>query len=199
MTDPKLENLLEESYRDHQKKIAILNFAKRLHLTLGQINELIAHPQHGAVVSQITLSDVVSEVMNLRGETNDPPPAKRKAKASGAKRPDVSKKAKVSKEKPSKKAKKTPKEKKAKGSNKADTGKPKPRLDYKAGMDECYAAIKAADKEKGPLTRAEVQHATGFSAVQTRTFLKRLGETNKIGILNPGTRAAKYCLPGRAA
>lgn len=58
---------------------------------------------------------------------------------------------------------------------KADFGKPKPRLDYEEGMDRVLEFVREeAGRGNLWLSRGEIEEATGYTAVQVRTFCKAL-------------------------
>lgn len=183
MTDENLGTVLDESYRAHQRTVAIKNLGGRTHLTLGQITKLCEHPQHGEIVASITLDELIATK-----EPDEPDPgsaprqtAKKTSKKSGKK----GGKKKSSKKTTKKGGKKTSR----KQGTKADKGKPKPRLDYDKGMKEVLAALKAA---KEPVGRSAIEKATGFTGVQVRAFAKKLAKAGKIEILGAGGRSTKY-------
>ena len=188
MTDENLGEVLDESYREHQRTVAIKNLGDRTHLTLGQIAKLCDHPQHGEVVATITLRELLdAEGPPTEGATPAPTtsPKKAAAKKKAAKKATSSKK--TSKKKATKK--KAAKKGSSKKGAKADKGKPKPRLDYEKGMREVLACLKAA---KEPVGRSAIETATGFTGVQVRAFAKKLKAVGKVNILGEGGRSTKY-------
>jgi hypothetical protein len=195
MSNEDLGNVLDDSYRQHKRDVAIKRLGERTSLTLEQVSKLVSHPEHGDVVKTITLQELIDEGAAKTTETDDgdeaaaappprrPAPNKKKAAKKATKAPAAKKKA----------AKKAAK-KKAASSNgrKADFGKKKPRLDYEQGCKEVLAALKAHGKPAG---RNDLESATGYSAVQVRTFCKRLAENGKIKILGKGGRSTSYAMP----
>jgi hypothetical protein len=198
MTDENLGDVLDESYRAHQREVAIRNLGNRTHLTLGQIAKLCEHPQHGEIVASISLDELLA--IRAPDEAEEPTPTETtpaSSKKKGAKKKGTKKTAKkrAGKKKGTKKTakkragKKKSAKKTAKKGAKADKGKPKPRLDYEKGMKEVLAALKAA---KEPVGRSAIEKATGFTGVQVRAFAKRLAADGKIKILGAGGRSTKY-------
>jgi hypothetical protein len=196
MTDENLGAVLDESYRAHQREVAISNLGGRTHLTLGQISKLCEHPQHGEIVASITLDELLATRAPDEDDEDDPEPPKPAAKKAARKKPAAKKAATSSPSKKKATKKKAAKKKTAKRSSsasskgaKADKGRPKPRLDYEKGMKEVLAALRAA---KEPVGRSAIEKATGFTGVQVRAFAKKLAATGKIKILGEGGRSTKY-------
>jgi len=190
MTDENLGDVLDESYRAHQREVAIENLAERAHLTLGQISKLCDHPQHGEVVASITLDELLAARAPDEPEPDPDPPktaAKKTAKKGAAKKKSTAKKSTAKKKSAKKKSAK--KKTSSKKGAKADKGRPKPRLDYEKGMKEVLAALRAA---KEPVGRSAIEKATGFTGVQVRAFAKKLAESGKIKILGKGGRSTLY-------
>jgi hypothetical protein len=194
MTDENLGDVLDESYRAHQRQVAIRNLGDRTHLTLGQIAKFCDHPKHGEIVASITLDELLAVRVPDESE-DDPDPPKATAKKAAVKKATAkkatAKKAtakKAAKKATKKAAKKTSSSAKSKGA-KADKGKPKPRLDYEKGMKEVLSALRVA---KEPVGRSAIEKATGFTGVQVRAFAKKLAGAGKIKILGDGGRSTKY-------
>ena len=197
MTDENLGDVLDESYRAHQRTVAIKNLGERTHLTLGQIAKLVDNPKHGEIVATITLEELLEgrspafAAADADADDDDPPTpaAKTNTKRAAAPKPAAKKTAKkkaakkksVSKNKATKTA--------SKRGAKADKGKPKPRLDYEKGMKEVLAALKAA---KEPVGRSAIEKATGFTGVQVRAFCKKLKAAGKVNVLGEGGRSTMY-------
>lgn len=209
MSDENLAEGLNQSYREHQREVAIKHLGSRTRLSLGQIAALCGHDEHGDVVASITLQELIDVTQQADGgdEASSAPAAaaKKTPAKTAAKKP--SKKAAKTKKTPAKKkaakkpaAKKKPAKKKAakkstKRGPKADKGKPKPRLDYDQGKREILAALKAAKADgQESLGRSALEEATGFSGVQVRTFCKKLAEEGKVQILGEGGRSTTYAV-----
>lgn len=177
MTDENLGEVLDQSYRAHQRTVAIKNLGDRTHLTLGQISKLCDHPQHGETVATITLRELL-----------DAEDAKRAVPRA---QPDTMTSPRSAKKRGAKKAakKKTSQKNTSRRGAKADKGKPKPRLDYETGMREVLAALRAAKEPQG---RTSLEKATGYTGVQIRAFMKRLAGAGKANILGEGGRSTKY-------
>lgn len=97
MTDENLAEGLNESYRTHQREIAIkhLTSPDRRTLTLGQIAKLMGHDQHGAVLASITLDELYNELLdgsaeesaeNDEGDSDEEEPNPPSAKKGGRKK-----------------------------------------------------------------------------------------------------------------
>ena len=185
MTDDNLDAAINDSFRQHKRGLILENLADRLHLTLEQVTKLTAHPDHGALVKEITLRELVDEV-NKKGGKKGGKKGSQKAKnsAKGGK-----KIAKSSSKKAAKPPKKKAAMKKAKKGPKADKGRPKPRLDYETGMREVLSALQATGQPTG---RQAIENATGYTGVQVRTFCKRLATEGKVKILGEGGRSTRY-------
>ena len=198
MSDDNLGDSLSESYRTHKRTVAVKNLGARTHLTLEKLAKLVNHAEHGDIVKDITLQELL-DVTNLKSsvaseeEEEEPvaPPRKVKtAKKAAAAKPAA--KAKAAKApKAAKAAKKAAPKKNADG-RKADFGKKKPRLDYAQGQKEVLAALKAHGQPAG---RSDIEEATGYSGVQVRTFCKKLAEEGKVKVLGKGGRSTRYALP----
>jgi hypothetical protein len=214
MSEENLAEGLNESYRSHQRDVAIRHLAdpKRRMLTMGQIAKLTTHDEHGTVVATITLHDLIEAITGggqpaakaakpspkaapktapakpaaKKGPAPKAPAAKKAAKAAAPKKTPAPKKGAAPKKAAAPKGDKGPK---------ADKGKPKPRLDYDTGKRELLAALKTA-KAKGAdsLGRSAIEEATGFTGVQVRTFAKKLAEEGKVKILGEGGRSTTYAV-----
>lgn len=200
MSDENLGESLTESYRAHKRTVAVRNLGERTHLTLEKLAKLVSHEEHGDIVKDITLQeliDVSAPKVAVEEEEDDERAPAPKAKKKAAKKTTAPKKAAKKQTKPAakktaKKAAKKPAAKKNADGRKADFGKKKPRLDYATGMKEVYAALKAHGEPAG---RSDIEEATGYSGVQVRTFCKKLVEDGKIKILGKGGRSTRYALP----
>jgi len=204
MSDDNLGDSLSESYRTHKRTVAVKNLGERTHLTLEKLAKLVNHAEHGDIVKDITLQELI-DVSALKGsaepeeeEEEEAPAAAPKGKPPKAAKKTAKKTAKkaaaakpAAKPKAAKKAKKPKAEKNADG-RKADFGKKKPRLDYAQGQKEVLAALKAHGEPAG---RSDIEEATGYSGVQVRTFCKKLAEDGKVQILGKGGRSTRYALP----
>jgi len=190
MTDENLGDVLDESYRAHQRTVAIKNLSERTHLTLGQIAKLTSNPTHGEIVATITLEELLESREPAVSADDPDPPVARKASAKKAAPKAASKPAAKKGATKKKAAKKTAKKvsTSSKGS-KADKGKPKPRLDYEKGMKEVLSALKAA---KEPVGRTAIEKATGYTGVQVRAFCKKLKAAGKVNVLGEGGRSTLY-------
>jgi len=200
MTDDNLDAAINDSFRQHKRGLILENLADRLHLTLEQVTKLTAHPDHGALVKEITLRELVDEVNKKGGKKggkkgsqkakNSAKGGKKIAKSSSKKAAKPPKK-KAAKKKAAKKkaAKKKAAKKTAKKGPKADKGRPKPRLDYETGMREVLSALQATGQPTG---RQAIENATGYTGVQVRTFCKRLATEGKVKILGEGGRSTRY-------
>lgn len=221
MSDENLSDVLDDKadYLAYKKQKTIEKLGERTHLTLGKIAKLVGHEEHGAIVGDITLQDLIdvqlekqleeavaakleevgSEVAVEDEEEAPRPVAKKKAT-----KKKVAKK-KVAKKAAKKKATKAPAAKKKSvkkrsvaasasgGKRKADYGKTKPRLKRDQGYKEILAALKAAGE---PCGRGDLEEATGYTGVQVRTFCKELAAMSppKVQILGKGGRSTKYAL-----
>ena len=201
MSDENLTEVLDDKadYLAYKKRKTIEKLGERTHLTMGKIAKLVAHEEHGGVVADITLRELIDVALpgaveialEELGETpntvsdDHPAPviAKKIAKKTGKK---TVKKTAVA----NKTVKKTPSTKSATG-KKADFGKTKPRLQRDQGYKEVLAALKAAGE---PCGRGDLEEATGYTGVQVRTFCKELAVMTppKIMILGKGGRSTKY-------
>lgn len=197
MSDENLGDVLDDSYRQHKRDVAIKRLGERTSLTLEQVSKLVSHPEHGDVVKTITLQELIEvgteTVVTADEEEADDPPS-RKAAPAKKKNAKKAKAAPAAKKKTAKKTAKKKTAKKATSSNgrKADFGKTKPRLDYVQGCKEVLAALKAHGEPAG---RSDLEEATGYSGVQVRTFCKRLAEEGKVKVLGKGGRSTRYGLP----
>jgi outer membrane biosynthesis protein TonB len=222
MSDENLADVLDDKadYLAYKKKRMIEKLSERTHLTFEKITKLVGHPEHGAVVAEITLDDLIDAIVDQRvqerleelgdaapesddEEEDQPAPAPKATKKPAAKKKVAAKKKPVAKKKATKKpaAKKKPVAKKKtvkkapakkEDGRKADFGKKKPRLNREQGYKEIIAALKAAEEPQG---RSDLEEATGFSGVQVRTFCKELAANGKVKILGSGGRSTKYALP----
>jgi len=202
MQDENLGESLTESYRTHKRTVAVRNLGERTHLTLEQIAKLVSHAEHGDIVKDITLQELLDVTAapepDEEPEEEEEEEEEEETAAPSSKRRGSKKKAKKAKKAAKKKAKKAAKKAAKKttsrgsGGRKADYGKKKPRLDYDQGCKEILAALKAHGE---PAARGELEDATGYSGVQVRTFCKRLAENGKIQILGKGGRSTRYGLP----
>lgn len=194
MSDENLTDVLDDKadYLAYKKTKTIEKLGERTHLTMAQIAKLVSHPEHGDVVSSITLGEVLE--VAFKNHAPEPetvevpvPAAKKATKRSAAKK--ASRASTGGRKKAAKKSttKKAP-AKKASG-RKADFGKKKPRLDRDQGYREIKAALKAA---QGPCGRSDLEEATGYSAVQVRTFCKELASKGEVNILGKGGRSTQY-------
>jgi hypothetical protein len=186
MTDDNLGDAINSSFHEHKREIIIENLAERLHLTLDQVTKLTSHPDHGPVVSLITLREIFDEVSNKQTRSQEKSSKKDTAAKVSSKK--GSKKPKGSKSTPKKKDAKKKVAKKKDGS-KADKGKPKPRLDYETGMREVLSALQSDGEPAG---RQVLEDVTGYTGVQVRAFCKRLVADGKVRILGEGGRSTKY-------
>lgn len=195
MSDENLGDVLNNSMLSYMKDSAIKHLVSRQHLRLGQIVELCNHPEQGKAVGSITLAELVeaavADVADSAPDVEEEAVSPKKAKTSSKKKVAKKKVKKTSSKKTAKKAEKKTAAKKTSSKKgaakdkkpKADKGKPKPRLDYDRGMKEVLAALKAAG---GPCGRKTLENATGYSAVQIRTFAKKLEDRGKISISGSG-------------
>lgn len=206
--DENLTSELSSSYEEFKQKSIIKHLAARGSLTLDKLAALINNPEHGKAIATIKLQDLFDEREKAspavpKKTSKAPPPkkspaakapaaaakktAKKAAKAPAAKKATKAPAAKkAAKKAPAAKAAKKPGSPKA---DKADKGKPKPRLDYEAGCKEVLAALKAAD---GPVGRGDLEKSTGFPGVQVRAFLQKLATEGKILVTGNGGRSARY-------
>jgi hypothetical protein len=193
MSNEDLGNVLDDSYRQHKRDVAIKRLGERTGLTLEQVSKLVAHPDHGDVVKTITLQELIDEGNRLT-VTDDGDEASPSPRRSAPNKKKAAKKAPAAKKKTAKKKTAKKAAKKAANSNgrKADFGKKKPRLDYEQGCKEVLAALKAHGKPAG---RNALEAATGYTAVQVRTFCKRLADNGKIKVLGKGGRSTSYAMP----
>lgn len=192
MSDENLSESLSESYRTHKRTVAVKNLGTRTSLTLEKLAKLVAHEEHGEIVKDITLQELIDvTTVKVSVEPEDevaaaPPAAKKKAaKKTTEKKTTTAKKSakkKAAKKKPAKKAK-------SEDGRKADFGKKKPRLDYVQGCKEVLAALKAHGEPAG---RSDIEEATGYTGVQVRTFCKKLADQGKIKVLGKGGRSTRY-------
>jgi len=208
MSDEALSDVLDDKadYLAYKKTKTIEKLGERTHLTMAKIAKLVAHEEHGSIVGDITLQELidvalpaaVAAALEEMGEDAPTPPAAapaagkkkvaKKAAAPAAKKPAAAKKA-------TKKVAKKPaaaKKASAKASGKkADYGKKKPRLQRDQGYKEILAALKAAG---GPCGRGDLEEATGYTGVQVRTFCKELAAMTppKVTVLGKGGRSTKY-------
>jgi hypothetical protein len=206
MSDENLSDVLDDKadYLAYKKKKTIEKLGERTHLTMTQIAKLVAHEEHGSIVGDITLQELidvalpaaVAAALEDMGEDapapSDPVP-RPAAKKSAAAKKKATKKPAAAKKKATKKkaaAKKKPSAKSATG-KKADYGKKKPRLQREQGYKEIKAALKAAGEPTG---RKPLEEATGYTGVQVRTFCKELAAKGEIKILGKGGRSTKYAL-----
>lgn len=179
---------LTQTMLDHQRKSTLKHLSERPELSLGQIAKLIEHPKLGETAASITLGELLEAMQEDFLETHmaEPSPAKEATRRSAKKTAKKAAKKSSKKAASKKKVKKTP----VKRGAKADKGKPKPRLDYDRGTKEVLAAMKAAGE---PVGRKAIESATGYSAVQVRSFLKRLNDRGKVTVLGEG-RKAQYAI-----
>jgi len=192
MSDEQLTDVLDDKadYLAYKKAKTIEKLGERTHLTMAQIAKLVSHPEHGDVVSSITLGEVLEVAFKAHAPTEEEGEDAEEAHAPTAKSSAAKKTSRVSngrKKAAKKSTKKTP-TKKASG-RKSDFGKKKPRLDRDQGYREIKAALKAA---QGPCGRSDLEEATGYSAVQVRTFCKELASKGEINILGKGGRSTQY-------
>jgi cobalamin biosynthesis Mg chelatase CobN len=213
MSEENLNDVLDDKadYLAYKRKMTIEKLGQRTHLKLSQIAVLCGHEEHGKIVGDITLQELLDVKLAEAAPSSDveeeddveEEPVKAKPKRKVTKRPAAAKKT-TAKKKVAKKATKKPaaKKKAAKkkvakkaaqpaNGRKADFGKKKPRLDYKQGMKEVLGAIKAAG---GPCGRSDIEEVTSYTGVQVRTFAKKLAAEGKIKILGKGGRSTKYAI-----
>lgn len=212
MSEETLSDMLDDKadYLAYKKAKTIEKLGERTHLTLEKIAKLVTHPEHGPVVKDITLDELISakvqSALEEAGLSSDEDEVKEEdtPKVVKAIKKKRGKKTTVKKKTPTKKAasKAPPKNKKTKkkasvaakkpaGGRKSDYGKKKPRLNREQGFKEVLAALKAAGE---PCGRSDLEKATGYSGVQVRTFCKELAEQGKVEILGKGGRSTKYAL-----
>ena len=212
MSDENLSDVLDDKadYLAYKKKKTIEKLGERTHLTMAKIAKLVAHEEHGSVVGDITLQelidaalpDAVAAALEEMGDdapapSADPPASRPAAKKAAKKKTAVAAKKPVAKKAAKKKAaKKTPSAKAATG-KKADYGKKKPRLQREQGYKEILAALKAAGE---PCGRGDLEEATGYTGVQVRTFCKELAALTppKVTVLGKGGRSTKYELASKS-
>jgi hypothetical protein len=190
MSDEQLTDVLDDKadYLAYKKAKTIEKLGERTHLTMAQIAKLVSHPEHGDVVSTITLGEVLEVAFkDLASDEEDTEEDTEEAPVPTAVKRSTAKKAsRASSGRKKAAAKKVAK--KASG-RKSDFGKKKPRLDRDQGYREIKAALKAA---QGPCGRSDLEEATGYSAVQVRTFCKELASKGEINILGKGGRSTQY-------
>lgn len=196
MSDENLSEVLDDQadLLAYKKQKTIEKLGERAHLTLSQVAKLVAHDDHGTVVGDITLQELINvqlkkavaaKMAELSAQGRHPWELGLEEEASEtAARPAKAKKA--AKKTAKKVAKKAPKSADGK---KADFGKKKPRLNRDQGYKEIIAALKAAGT---PCGRKELEEATGFTGVQVRTFCTELAKMGKVNILGKGGRSTKY-------
>lgn len=201
MSEENLGDVLNdrEGYLQYKRMKAIQKLSERTHLTLAQIAQLVSHPDHGDAIKDITLQEILDTASPSESESDEEEPepsaAPRAKKVSKKAAKKAAKKATKATKKPAKKAakkatKKPAAAKKASG-KKADFGKKKPRLQRDQGYKEILAALKAHGQPAG---RKVLEDATGFPAVQVRTFCKELEQQGKVKILGKGGRSTQYAL-----
>ena len=197
MSDENLGDVLNdrEGYLQYKRMKAIQKLSERTHLTLAQVAQLVSHPDHGDAIKDITLQEILDSSSpsesDAEEETDDATLTPRAKKASKKAAKKAAKKVpKKAAKKAAKKATKKPAAKKDPG-KKADFGKKKPRLQREQGYKEILAALKAHGQPAG---RKILEDATGFPAVQVRTFCKELEQQGKIKILGKGGRSTQYAL-----
>jgi hypothetical protein len=206
MSDENLSDVLDDKadYLAYKKKKTIEKLGERTHLTMAKIAKLVAHEEHGSIVGDITLQELIDAALpgavaaaleEMGADAPAPPaaaPASRPAAKKAAKK-KASKKATAAKKKPAAKKKAAAKKPSAKAATgkKADYGKKKPRLKREQGYKEILAALKAAGE---PCGRGDLEEATGYTGVQVRTFCKELAAMTppKVKILGKGGRSTKY-------
>jgi len=204
MSDETLSDVLDDKadYLAYKKKKTVEKLGERTHLTMAKIAKLVAHEEHGSIVSDITLQELIDVALpaavaaaleELGEDAPEPPeaPASRPAtKKKASKKAAVAKKPAAKKAAKKKAAAKKPSAKSATG-KKADYGKKKPRLQREQGYKEILAALKAAGE---PCGRGDLEEATGYTGVQVRTFCKELAGLTppKVTILGKGGRSTKY-------
>ena len=184
--DEDLGNVLTDSYKEHQKDIAIKTLGGRTHLSIAKIAKLLEHKEHGATIGAITLDDLLT-IKNGAGKST--PVA---AVAAAAAAPAPRKAAKKAGKKAAKKAgKKAAPKAKVSAAPKAKAGKgSKPRL----VRDVAYKEVKAALKSlKGNCSNGDLVKATKYTPVQIRTFLNELIESGDVAYEGKG-RGMKYSL-----
>lgn len=209
MSEDNLSEVLDDKadYLAYKKAKTIEKLSERTHLTLEKLAKLVTHPEHGTIVSTITLDDLidkkVEEALEEAGisddddEAKEETPAPRKAVKKKTKKKTAKKASRAKAKKPAAKKKSAKKKATAKkttkaaSGRKADFGKKKPRLDRDQGYREIVAALKAAGE---PCGRGDLEEATGYTGVQVRTFCKELAEQGKVEILGKGGRSTKYTL-----
>lgn len=203
MSDENLSDVLDDKadYLAYKKKKTIEKLSERTHLTMAKIAKLVAHEEHGSIVGDITLQELidaalpgaVAEALEEQGDDPTPadPPSRPAAKPAKKKTAAAKKPAAAAKKKPAAKKKAAAKKPSAKSATgkKADYGKKKPRLQREQGYKEILAALKAAGE---PCGRGDLEEATGYTGVQVRTFCKELAVLNKVKILGKGGRSTKY-------
>ena len=54
-----LGSVLDDSYKTHQKDIAIKTLGGRTHLSIAKIAKLLEHKEHGATIGAITLDELI--------------------------------------------------------------------------------------------------------------------------------------------
>lgn len=167
-----LKRDLEEFLRNRAKKL----LAERRSLTLGQIAKLVAHPEQGEVVQQITLGDLFDYHATqheapgeeaLSGETEQAAPSRKRVRVPKRKRA-----APV-----------------AEGEEASSEGRSRPRLDYDTGCKEVLAAVIAAG---APVSRSDLETATDYNSTHLRAYLKKLIADEKINVVGNGGRSTRY-------
>ena len=192
--DEDLGNVLTDSYKEHQKDIAIKTLGGRTHLSIAKIAKLLEHKEHGATIGAITLDDLLT-IKNGAGKST-PVAAVAAAAAAPAPRKAAKKAGKKAAKKAGKKAakkagKKAAPKAKVSAAPKAKAGKgSKPRL----VRDVAYKEVKAALKSlKGNCSNGDLVKATKYTPVQIRTFLNELIESGDVAYEGKG-RGMKYSL-----
>lgn len=165
-----LKRDLEEFLRNRAKKL----LAERRSLTLGQIAKLVAHPEQGEVVQQITLGDLFdyhAAQHEAPGEealtTEQAGPLRKRARAPKRKRAISV----------------------ADGEGTSSEGRSRPRLDYDTGCKEVLAAVIAAG---APVSRSDLETATDYNSTHLRAYLKKLIADEKINVVGNGGRSTRY-------
>jgi len=210
MSDENLSDVLDDKadYLAYKKKKTIEKLSERTHLTMAKIAKLVAHEEHGSIVGDITLQELidaalpgaVAEALEEQGDDAPapaaPPVARPAPKPAAKKKAAAAKKTAPAKKKPAAKKKAAAKKPSAKAATgkKADYGKKKPRLQREQGYKEIQAALKAAGE---PCGRGDLEEATGYTGVQVRTFCKELVVLGKVKILGKGGRSTKYELASK--
>jgi outer membrane biosynthesis protein TonB len=155
-------------------------------MNLGQIGQLLAHPQWGEIAKSISLEEIAAaragfagppSVVTSKSNGKAPKPEAAKAKAPKAK-PEKAVKAKAPKAKPEKapKAAKPEKAAKAKAPKPEKAPKAGRKVDHDKGQREVLAVVKA----KAPVQLAAIVAATKLKDHQVRLFCQELKAAGKI-------------------